>query len=157
MKSVYVTIMVLFFSFQAGSIPSQNGHLTWVRIHDTTFESPLINMSDKTSVQVHLFYSKVVKLVIHEIQRDHRGIVMQCVSPKKETVTIHVVNGRSISFIRTCVSGEFHLIPKYKNQTKYIINEFLTKDYVQLSKATVPSLGFIEAYSEIIRYASYMN
>lgn len=156
MKRLQLAIFTILLSFQVGSvIPDATER--WVRVQDIMFESPTAQTPQGYSVRVRLYYTDSIKMDM-VISNGLAPAVEVCDMLKGTGFGNQDINGRKVSYNGECLKdGVVRLWPKYRNQTKYAIDEFLTKDRVHLGATSVGTEGFVDAYGEIRRFASFME
>tara|TARA_B100001057_G_scaffold463613_1_gene517837 strand:+ start:66035 stop:66508 length:474 start_codon:yes stop_codon:yes gene_type:complete len=152
-----LTIVLLLFSFAAGS----SGPLKpqkWERVKDVVFESPSRVSPAGYGITIRLFYDKEMRVEIIVVNGDEDSDKNVCALLDTDRYpNVWDVNGRIITYEGECDDNVVKLWPKYKNETKYIIDEFLTKTVVHLGPTSFGTKGFIDGYSEVLRYASYLD
>lgn len=150
-------LVILLFSFTAGS----SGPLKpqkWERVKDVVFESPSKVSPSGYALTLRLQYKKEMRfeiIVTNAMSDDEKGICELLDIPNLPN--LWDVNGRIITYDGECADGAVRLWPKYKNETKYVIDEFLTKQVVHIGPTSFGTKGFLDGYSEVRRYASYLE
>lgn len=122
------------------------------------FESPPTIGANNYLVKVRIYYTDEIRIDIVS-DSPAKGPVLECEDALKAMGDSYKtdVNGRILTFVGQCVKGKLILTTKYKNQKKYLIDEFLTKDLVHLGRGVIQTRGFMEAYSELKRFSYYLN
>lgn len=156
MRKVQLAILMFFLSFQVGSvIPDANPQ--WSRVKDVMFESPSAITTGGYNVRVRLYYTDAIRMDII-VANGNGSVADVCEVLEKHGFDGNDINGRKVVLHGECLGNDgVRLWPKYRNQTKYAIDEFLTKDRVHLGGAPITTEGFVDAYGEVRRFASFME
>ena len=156
MYRFYIFLLALLIAVPVTSADIKKPN-QWVRVKDNVvFESPSDTTAAGYTVNLQLSYDH--KMVIELIVRNVRSPESSCeLTQSDELINIWDVNGRVINYHGKCVNGIGILVPDNPDDIKYVIDEFLTKSLVHVGPVVIVTKGFIEAYGEILRYASYME
>jgi len=156
MLKAFIVILTLLFPLYV--IPAGNSQPpTWLRVKDIVFESPTRVSSAGYIVKLRLYYDKTMRIELVLSNSDTSdGDICDLLDGTKLPNTWDI-NGRIVKYDGNCAGGNLVLWPKKESDIKYAIDEFLTKSVVHIGPTTFSSKGFIEGYSEVRSYASYLE
>lgn len=156
MYKLQLAIIALLFSFTAGSAgPTKTER--WERVKDIVFESPAKVSPAGYAIKMRLYYDKEmrIELIVNNAISGGDGICAILGVPNLPN--IWDINGRVVTYEADCDDNTVRLWPKFKNETKYVIDEFLTKQVVHIGPTAVSTEGFVKGYAEVLSYASYLD
>lgn len=158
MLKLQLFLLLLVTSFVAGSA-SPNAPDQWSRVKDVVFESPVRVAPTGYSIRFRMMYEKEFKimLVIKNARTPEPGKSICELLDIPNLPAFWDINGLQVKWDGACVDESLQLTPRYDSGTKYIIDEFLTKTSVHVGPTNIGTEGFLAGYSEVLRYASYLN
>ena len=156
MYKLQLAIIALLFSFTAGSAgPTQQ--VGWERVKDIVFESPAKVSPAGYSIKMRLYYDKEMRIELIVMNSIASSESICAIIDVPNLPNIWDVNGRVVTYEAECDNKAVRLWPKFKNETKYVIDEFLTKRVVHIGPTAISTEGFVKGYAEVLSYASYLN
>jgi len=153
MGKIHILIFMSLLSFKAGSTQGADGN-GWYTTTEMMYETARVATVRVFDLRARLYYSEGVALDFIASESATRAKVGLCERFKDSDIGINYVNGKAIKFTTVCNGGEIVITPKYQNDVKYLIDELLTKEVVQVGSITIPTIGFMESYGEL---RSFMN
>jgi hypothetical protein len=158
MLKLQLFMAMLIMSCSAGSTAKPKvDH--WSRVKDVVFESPIRVAPTGYSIRFRMLYEKEFKIMlIIENYRNGENVESICdLLESPEMPTYWDINGLLIKWDGICTGNALQLTPAESSGMKYIIDEFLTKTMVHVGPTTIGTEGFLVGYSEVLRYASYLE
>ena len=156
MYKLQLVIITLLFSFTVGSSGATKND-RWERVKDIAFESPVQVSPSGYAIKLRLYYDKEMRIDLIISNTITNGKNLCSILDVPNLPNFWDINGRIISYKAECVDDTVVIWPKFKNETKYIIDEFLTKNIVHVGPTSIGTKGFVVAYGEVLSYSRYLN